>query len=266
MTHLPNPTASWIRVPSAALESPGQPEAREMPREPAPLPTEVLRTPPITSTTPPSPQPTGWEHSGHGCPTGGQVKFMALVLPTSNWRLGPLPLRSVPATSPALAPAPRTLCGRFPPRRDVPAARAQVPEPPVGTAWQPGPFPARSAAPRLRPAPLRSPEPRPAPGAYPCWRLRGLPATGGRGVQVGGIRAKVLLPVTRFPGPAQHLCGWRCAGGAAGLHPRRRWNGRGTGRRPLSPRGGTPVSGPHLDSAPAPGGRQGRNLGRDALA
>lgn len=83
---------------------------------------------------------------------------------------------------------------------------------------------------------------------------------------MGGIRAKVLLPVTRFPGPAQHLCSWRCAGGAAGLHPWRRWNGRGRGRRPLSPRGGTPVGGPHLDSAPAPGGRQRGNLGWDALA
>lgn len=83
---------------------------------------------------------------------------------------------------------------------------------------------------------------------------------------MGGIRAKMLFPVTRFPGPAQHLCSWRCAGGAAGLHPWRRWNGRGRGRRPLSPRRGTPVGGPRLDSAPAPGGRQKGNLGQDALS
>ena len=140
------------------------------------------------------------------------------------------------------ASLPRSACARAGPRAaggDRVAAR---------------PLPGPGVTPPQRPAPLRSPGPLPALGAYPCWRLRRLPATGERGVQVGGIRAKVLFPVTRFPGPAQHLCSWRCAGGAAGLHPWRRWNGRGRGRRPLSPRGGTPVGGPRLDSAPGPRG------------
>lgn len=105
-----------------------------------------------------------------------------------------------------------------------------------------------SAAPRLR-SPCAGLPATPAPRAYPWWRLRGLPATGERGVQDAGLFAKALLPVTWCAGPAQHLCSWRRSGGAAGLHPWRRWNGRGRGQRPWSPSRGTPVRSRHLDSA-----------------
>lgn len=70
-----------------------------------------------------------------------------------------------------------------------------------------------SAAPRLR-SPCAGLPATPAPRAYPWWRLRGLPATGKRGVQDGGLFAKALLPVTWCAGPAQHLCSWRRSGGA----------------------------------------------------
>ena len=71
-----------------------------------------------------------------------------------------------------------------------------------------------------------------------CW---GVPA--GRSSILGRRCSSVCFPACSS-----------CAGGAAGLHPWRRWNGRGRGRRPLSPRGGTPVGGPRLDSAPGPRG------------
>lgn len=161
-----------------------------MPREPARFPTEVLRTPPITSTTPSSPQPTEWEHRGRGFPTGGQVNVMALVLPTSVCHLGPPPSAlppypqdrtKLPPSPRPPAPAPRTPGGRFLPRGDVPAAPAHgrprcQPSPlrvharrSPSRRWGPrgSPAPSRpagnpSAAPRLLPAPLRSPGPRPA--------------------------------------------------------------------------------------------------------
>lgn len=161
-----------------------------MPREPAPFPTEVLRTPPITSTSPSSPQPTEWEHRGRGFPTGGQVNVMALVLPTSVCHLGPPPSALPPyppgqdKTSPE-PPPPGS--GSADPRWPLPAARRC---PGCARAWPPAvpAFPLRvharrspsrrwgprgspapswpagnpSAAPRLLPAPLRSPGPRPA--------------------------------------------------------------------------------------------------------
>lgn len=154
-----------------------------MPREPAAFPTEVLRTPPITSTTPSSPQPAGWEHRGRGFPTGGQVNVMALVLPTSVCHLGPPPSALPPhppgqdKTSPESPPTRPRLrlrgprwplpaarrcpgCARaWPPAVlafPAPRARAQVPEPQVGTAWQPGPFPAAGTPPQ-RPACSRLP-------------------------------------------------------------------------------------------------------------
>lgn len=174
-----------------------------MPREPAPFPTEVLRTPPITSTTPSSPQPAGWEHRGRGFPTGGQVNVMALVLPTSVCHLGPPPSALPPhppgqhKTSPEPPPPGSGSAdpgGRFLPRGDVPAAPAH-------------------GRPRCQPSPLRVHAPR-SPSRR--WGPRGSPAPSGTPPQRPACSRLPSAP--RDPGPPGHLpmlaaprapCDWR---------------------------------------------------------
>lgn len=132
------------------------------------------------------------------------------------------PGRAIP--SPVTSPEPASTCSTGP--RSLPAGatcpcRAPLRPPAVpalpalcarpraaGDRGDQRSSPAGSVTPGLRrpdrsaPA-LRGPRPGPVTQAYPWWRLQGLPATGERGVQAGGLFFEGVAPMTLFPGPAQ---------------------------------------------------------------
>lgn len=251
------------RAPSGALGSLHQPAAREVQRQPLsarrprrfcrPLP----RARPIPASRPlplhrlgtrgPRRTPNKWAGQSYCVhfATSEARRFRTLHLRVQ----GAQRPTSTGAQQPPRSPRAPLHCPPVAPRRgDVSVPRAQAPardtSPPdsecgsasrrdSGDLRRPRQDPLSSLCSVPAPRKLR---PSPAARAYPCWRLRGRPATGELGAQAGGLFfLKVLLLCFCFPALPSHLYSWRCAGGAARLHPRRRWDCREQRLAPLEP-------------------------------